>query len=441
MTEILLFVAAKLSVVAIGSMACVIRPLKDWSIPARLGAYFGVGSVLLTLHMQLLALLAIRWTLITVLIPLIVLAIVANIAVYRSRQRNAPSPSDRIATIITTLACVHLTLMLITTQATSSDYLYFWGAKAVKWAHFAGMGGRYLADPWVMHLHAPYPPLVSANFAWDIIVAGQFYWRAELLTTVLWLAATAVVLRALLTTQIGFISAGAVTACWSVILALSLAASYSGGNAEAPLVFFATVAVAALISGRAYLPLAVVSLAGLVLTKIEGTVLWLMIVALGFVFLSDTRKKIPAIALVVIPAAAIGLWWLYELVHGIPFSDPTREQAFNMTFSHITAIPGAMLRYSAAGTWGLSWLVPILVLVIARPKKASVWFPIAVAVLLSAFYVVYYLHARGDPGPWISYTWPRVSQPALSLLILAAGIAAFSTSRRAGTLPAAAELD
>ena len=69
-------------------------------------------------------------------------------------------------------------------------------------------------------------------------------------------------------------------------------------------------------------------------------------------------------------------------------------------------------------------------LIAARPALTRLLPAITLAAGLLAFLVFDYLHDRENPALRIVWTAPRVSQPALSALILAAGLAAFDVERR-----------
>ena len=83
-----------------------------------------------------------------------------------------------------------------------------------------------------------------------------------------------------------------------------------------------------------------------------------------------------------------------------------------------------MGRHLSAGTAGLSWLIPLALLAAsARRIRASLVPALALGAGLLLFFFFDYLQDPTDPAIRIGWTLPRVSQPALSALILAAGIA------------------
>jgi hypothetical protein len=94
----------------------------------------------------------------------------------------------------------------------------------------------------------------------------------------------------------------------------------------------------------------------------------------------------------------------------------------------VAEILAGMLRNLDGGTWGLSWAIPILLLLAARPSLRGLLPALALTGGLLLFLVFDYLHDESPPNERIRWTTPRVSQPALSAVILAAGLA---TARRA----------
>ncbi|HEY4230285.1 MAG TPA: hypothetical protein VGO79_08930 [Thermoanaerobaculia bacterium] len=76
-----------------------------------------------------------------------------------------------------------------------------------------------------------------------------------------------------------------------------------------------------------------------------------------------------------------------------------------------------------AGTMGLSWLVPLALLLVSRARIRPLLPALTLTSGILAFLVFDYLHDDRSPSQRIRWTAPRVSQPGLSALILAAGVA------------------
>ena len=139
-----------------------------------------------------------------------------------------------------------------------------------------------LRSPLFAHAVPDYPPLVPILQAWTALFTGDFSWRLIPATSLLWVVAAAPLLLELLRERLSDDTATAVTAFWLSAISISLAHSFSGGIAEAPLVFFETLAVAALLTEEPGRPpsrfLPAVLLAGAALTKVEGSVAVVLIV-------------------------------------------------------------------------------------------------------------------------------------------------------------------
>jgi len=82
-------------------------------------------------------------------------------------------------------------------------------------------------------------PLVEA---WGVLVADELPWRFGPLISLAWFGAAVAAIGSRLRRRLGTRFGGAAAAYWASALALSLAFSYSGGNGEAPLVYFLSVA-------------------------------------------------------------------------------------------------------------------------------------------------------------------------------------------------------
>jgi hypothetical protein len=88
----------------------------------------------------------------------------------------------------------------------------------------------------------------------------------------------------------------------------------------------------------------------------------------------------------------------------------------------------------AAGCWGLSWLIPLAIIIyiaVRKPRSLRDAIPLLVPVpLLFAFFVYLYLQYESSLAMKMWWILPRLSQPALSLLILAAAFSAGDRMRR-----------
>ena len=138
---------------------------------------------------------------------------------------------------------------LITAAATSTDFLLFWGVKAVRFAEARSIDAALLGWPYFSHAVPDYPPAVPVVAAWSVLWTGELSWRVAPLTTALWALAAAPLLLELLrkvstdtTPRRPPRSALGVCIRSRVLL---------GRERQAPLLFFETLAVAALLGEAA----------------------------------------------------------------------------------------------------------------------------------------------------------------------------------------------
>ncbi len=419
-----------------------VRPLGFF---ARLSAAFAAGAVALTVEAVVFTLLHIRWSAAGLGLPLLVLSAFLAL-IWSRRPASMPEPGPLRpgkalaagASLAALVALGHLTASLWTTRSTSVDLVYFWGVKAVRFAQERAIDVPLLGWPYFFHAVPDYPPLVPVVAAWGNIVSGPLPWRGPLLSSAFWLIAAIPLVLALLRRRAGDTGAVAVTAFWTVALAVSLAFSYSGGNAEAPLLFFESVAGAALLAeqkggpaGSRFLP--ALALAGAVLTKVEGSVGAVLLVA--GVLLRDRlerRERVlaRAVALMAAPLAALALWFGFQYASHLHVGYRGHGDLFDLHFENMGPVLRSVLQNLSAGTAGLSWLFPIFVIVfLGRGRRDAIPGYLMTAGLLG-FLVFDYLHDAADPWERIAWTLPRASQPALALLILSAGIVGTAASGR-----------
>jgi hypothetical protein len=436
---VLLFCAAQLAPVAFGAGAAWHPSVRSAPVGARLAVAWAAGIVVLAVTAMVCSVAGVGWSVGTLAAP----ALAASVVLGLWWRRHEPLPGvglvaapprvGALAGVAVGGGLLHLTLACLTTRSGASDLLFFWGVKAVHFADAGGFAAPALTGPYALHTHPTYPPLHPVVLAWSVLVAGELPWRLVPMTSVLFLVAAVPIVVWLLRPRLGPAHALAVTGFWTVALAGALVQSGSGGNAEAALVLFETIAVAALLGAgpRAREPwwLAALGLVGAVLTKSEGAVAAvLVIVGLGL------RDRLwcgrwcwqRAARVAAAPAAAWALWLGVRMHAGLPLLDPIRERALAVSFEFVGTILRVGARVLHGGVLGLAWLVPLLLLAVAcrrRRVDAGLLPALTLVVGLIVFLVLYYLHARGNPVDLITWTAPRVTLPALSALILAAGVA------------------
>ena len=440
-----LFLGAHLLLALLGGAAAFHPQARALHLPARLGLGFLTGGLLLALEATAFSALGIPWGRWRLGLPLFLLALALGIWWRRLPARpaaGAAGPSRRAAFAAAGLAALgllHFFLSLATTRATSIDFLYHWGVKAVWFAQARAIDGGLLGWEFFAHGVPDYPPLVPIVQAWGVIWSGRMPWNGALLASGLWLVASVPLVHAFLACRLAPSVAAAVTAFWTAALSVSLAHSYSGGNAEAPLLAFATLAaVALLVEPRADRPgrlLPALALAGAAFTKVEGLVAAAAL-AVGTLArdLHEGRSRPFAgvVPLVAAPVAAIGLWFLFQRQAGLPVGFGSRQAILGhsgllgLRWENLPAIAAASLGHLTAGNWGLSWLLPLTLLAVALARRHPIAPLLPGLAHLAALFGVTALDYLGYPEPpveLIGWTLPRISQPALSVLILTAAVA------------------
>lgn len=410
--------------------------VRQWSGMGRAAAAFAVGAIVVAAESTALTLVGVAWNPWLVLGPPILLA-----AWLFSHARGVPRPQRRafrpgalaaaIGALVAAVAIGYMAWSLGTSRATSTDFLLFWGVKSVYLAKLRGVDASWMAWPFFGHAQPFYPPLVTTLDAWGILAAGRMPWRTAPLVTLIWLGAASVLVLEMARRRLGDRDATLVAAFWTAALSTSLVASYSGANAEAPLLLYETAAGLLLLTederpGSSRRWLAGLLLAGAVLTKIEGTIGSGLLI-LGVVLRDRfARRRISwrELAALMIPPLCAGLlWWAYLRRFRIPAAYSGRGRLAELHWDRLPDLVGPMLQNLSAGTWWVAWIVPAVVLVVFGRRCWRRLLPaLAAAVGLLLFFLFVYLHETRPQAERIGWEIPRTAQSPLSLLILSAAI-------------------
>jgi hypothetical protein len=451
MVENLNFLVAPLLLALFGLPAGFAPGVRRASAWTRFSLSFMTGTVVMVVWGTLLSTLGIEWRAGSVLVLPGLASLAGAVAAVRMEDRTSAEYRgawNLVAYAVGGAAVANLALMALTSKATSIDFFYFWGVKASRFAEAGGIDAAYLSLPYAIHTHVPYPPLAPLVGAWGVELVGRLPWRAGLVSSVVWIAlALPVVLRGL-RSRLPVGEATIATGVWVVALSLALRNSYSAGNAEAPLLFFTTIAVTALIAREHAFPswVAPVAAGGVVLTKTEGLVLWgLLVVGVGAREILERRTASEILTrhlgLLVIPPLALAPWVVFLLRNDLPLRDAARETLGEISMGNLVPAIVESLRYMEAGSGWLAWGLAALVLGLSWRHWRSVLPGLAITVGVPAFLLFYYLHFQGDAlGAWVRWTLPRVSLTALSAALLAAAVAAGgSDSRGSAADPSASQ--
>lgn len=428
------FLAAQLVLAIFGAGAGFHPSVRSMSVASRVAISLCAGSVALTLEAILFSLVGIPWTILGLSLPLFFLSAAYTVWWRRLPLRpREPFQLRRAVAVWSSLICgaalLFLVLSFSSSSATSADYLLFWGVKAVRFAGARGISADFLRDPFTFHAVPEYPPLLPVVQGWGCLVAGKMPWRIAPVLSAMWLALSLPIVLERCRRVLQDDEAASVTGFWTAALSISLVHSYSGGNAEAPLLFFETVALVWLMTEQGpsesrFVPM--IALCGAALTKVEGSVA-VALIAAGTLLQSDrrdlARSAARALLLAAVPAAAVGTWFLYQASQKLPVGYQAHGALFLLHPNNLGGTLTAMLQFSSAGSLWVPWVLSLLFLLLFP----EAWRRVSPALLLIggslAFFLFDYLHDATVPRLRIEWTLPRVSQPALSATILAAGLA------------------
>ena len=354
----------------------------------------------------------IRWSIVGLSLPLLVAS--GNRALAYS-VRSARTDKSVCATLIIVIALLHFLLSIITTQSINPDYVLFWGTKSVHFAMSRSLDAGYL-----LSRYAPpridYPPLLPIVQAWGLLFSHQMPWITAAAMSAVWLVAAVPVINWLT----GSIHA---TAFWTAAMAASLAFCGSGGNAEAMLVVYISVGAAAIVAKRT--SIAAIAFAGAMLTKEEALVT-IGAILIGVVIYDRGIRR--AAILAASSAAGASVWFAFQKRFGMHVGYDRVTLTHTFHWSNLPTIFREAPKSLAAGCWGLSWLIPLAIIIYIAwkmPRRLKDAIPLLVPVpLLFVFFVYLYLQYESSLAMKMWWILPRLSQPALSLLILAAAFAA-----------------
>jgi hypothetical protein len=380
---------------------------------ARIGFAFLAGSLLLTVEATLFTMLGIHWSIVGLPLPLL---IASGMVLWRRRHSTDKIVcATPLATAIIAIAILHFALSIITTQSINPDYILFWGTKAVHFAMSRSLDAGYL-----LSRYAPpridYPPLLPIVQAWGLLFSHQMPWITAAAMSAVWLIAAVPVINWLT----GSIHA---TAFWTAAMAASLAFCGSGGNAEAMLVVYISVGAAAIVARRT--SIAAIAFAGAMLTKEEALVT-IGAILIGVVIYDRGIRR--AAILAASSAAGASVWFAFQKRFGMHVGYDRVTLTHTFQWSNLPTIFREAPKSLAAGCWGLSWLIPLAIIIyiaVRKPRSLRDAIPLLVPVpLLFVFFVYLYLQYESSLAMKMWWILPRLSQPALSLLILAAAFAA-----------------
>lgn len=361
------FVIFTLLVFVAGGWVRGLRSVRELPLLRQLPIWFATGLVTLTIEMLLLSAIGIRWNAIALLaLPLAALVPqLRGFAVSQSRRATA-QPRDRATLAIAILALLLFASTGLSAAATSGDFVFFWGPKGQRFGAERMLDVEFLRDPDHVVMHPDYPPLVPLYYAWTMLGRVELDWFGAMASSILFLAlATAAVPR--------------FAGLFASLFALLFIRHSVAGNAEPALLFFATLALAAVVKRDDFI--AAIALAGAALTKIEGAAF----VGIVVVMLLVMRRP----RATVFPLVTLGAWLLFAKLNGLLDAYVPREE---LSFAYAWTSLRQLLGEMSFGLWYAPWIA-IAILLFLRPNRRAIPYIAGVLAFLAFMVAIY---ARPD---------------------------------------------
>ena len=357
---------------------------------------YGCGAI----HFVLLALsvLHMRWSLLSITIPVLL----AMLPLTRARARARARALARLTPVdaLTLIAPAALTAYATLAPLWEWDFWAIWGLKARVFLDAGGIDWRFLESQWNVFSHPDYPLLVPFVYDFAALVNGEWSDRWLGLLFVAWALALILVVRDLASLETTPLKAALITVAVSF-----LAISRYVGLAEGALVAFIGAGVlfvrkalndgddAAWRHGAILLGLAAC-------TKNEGLAMLASVaVALAIV---DVKKLTR-----LWPAAAIALPWLVlRAVHDLP-TDVVSGSLATRFAARVTE-SGTMAKLLIANLHA-PWLwAALLVGLLLIDRRRERFVLLAVAIQIAVYIGIYFVTPR-ELAWHIGTSWPRLT--------------------------------
>lgn len=402
-----------------------------------------VLSGLLVLHcwVSLLALVSIKWSAASIVLPLGFLPALLW-AVRRRPAAEVTAPfgfGDAIAAAALGAFAVSAFRLWIVT----SDFFYTWGVKGEKFALARGIDVHYLTGP--VSITGWYPTLLPELHALTALARGRFIEREMMAWSVLWLLLIWLGVRAALRVvpvekHLAQAGTGAILAlCAAVGIAIRLA-----GGADWLIALVLVVGAGALLvtppEAAADSSLAVAAAVGAA-AKVEGVVLAAILLGLDLVRRLTIRPRLQEVRawlLTLCPSVFVVLLWIGQ---------NTRAQLWPRSLSaapsaaHVHAWLGTLAGQFLGGgsTFHLPLLLLLIPLLFCRSRTRFLGTALA---LQLAFYEAIYVVSPGSPEVYVRTTFERLAVQLMPAVVI--GLAALladgnETTARKNLAPLAAD--
>lgn len=404
-----------------------VPPVLRLPLAARFGVYAAAGLLTLSTEMMLLSTLQFAWSPVSLLV-LPLAATIGPCVWFRKVIREttggggeARRPAAAISLIAIAMISIGLLAIAIASgAATSFDLLLFWGPKAVRFANARAIDVRFLAATDNSLMHPDYPPLLPLLYAWTMLGQRALNWWGVIATTPLFLLMSTATLY-------GFAryarSAGAesIAAIFASLYGYLFLMNAVGGNAEAALIFFETLALSALSCTRKgadeHAIIVSIALAGVVLTKAEGAPFALLSLLSFLLFAAaPVRERVRATAKGAIgPMIALLGWFVFCAHHQL--LDAYRPSAGALTMGGFLSALKLLAGEAGFGVGYLPWLVLVFFVATGRLRAALPQL-IAAAGYLTFLLLVY--ACSSSPNLLVAWSATRVLLTPLLCIVFAA---------------------
>ncbi|MGH9419251.1 MAG: hypothetical protein ACRD3J_04695, partial [Thermoanaerobaculia bacterium] len=384
-----------------------VEAVRRLDLDGRIAVAGAAGGMIVGAVLATLSILSIGWSR-AVVIPILSAIVVVGFFLKSSKiDRKPKRQTGRLA--ITSLSLLALLVFygLLTARVTSRDLFVFWGTSAVQFYRDGGVTLGHAGLEIIARMRPGYPLLVPLTYSWAEIAAGQFSWWAAVLTSGLLLFGSVALVRASSRDDRGAVLMAAT-------LAYAFAIAYVAGGAEPALIFFETMAIIGVTfirDPRGQMLIAGLGLAGTVMTKLEGATF-----ALAFVLaMLAARRSFKRTLAIAAPTGVLLIVWLgiVKAHHlGEYYRTAIQPMYFGTTFKSLAAL-GKAATYDL---YGLPWLVPIILILIA-PNRRNAAIPLIVSILTFGATIFFYVHIP-DPAWWILDSARRVLLTPLTALLI-----------------------
>ncbi|HET8775652.1 MAG TPA: hypothetical protein VFP80_17765 [Thermoanaerobaculia bacterium] len=264
---------------------------------------FGLGFLLGSGAVSLVLLALPRWPPVLVTATVLAAASVLWAVAWKRRPAFVPFQRPHLADYGTLLLVIAHARAATRTFFDEWDFWAIWGLKGRIFLEHGGIDWAWLEQPWHAFAHPDYPPLLSLNYAFYAMQAGEWNDARLGLVTTLFGAAVLLLVRDLFEP--------ARFAPWATLGVASLALSPWVGLAEGPLIAYGTAGL--LFVRRGDVPLGAVLLGLAACTKNEG--LALLAAAAGALVFSGRWRDLPRLW----PALAVAApWQIVRALHTLP---------------------------------------------------------------------------------------------------------------------------